>query len=134
MRFLCEATVCAKNLRVDPSPIGAGKEGDDACDIVWLAEAFEWGHAADLLNLFFCLAIQEKFRPHRPRCNGVDRNLVSAKLVSEDVDEAFNARLGGDIGTIGGEALGEHAAGEGDDAAPFGYMLSCLREDEEGSA
>ncbi len=66
MRFLCEATVCAKNLCVDPSAIGSGKEGDDACDIVWLAEAFEWRPAADLLNLFFSLAIRKSSVPTGP--------------------------------------------------------------------
>ena len=114
---LCEAAVCAKHLRVDPSAIGSGKEGDDVCDIVWLAEPLERRHAADLLDLLFRLAVQKELRPYRSRCNGVDRDLVSAKLVGENMDEAFNACLGGDIGTVGGEVLGEDAAGEGDDPA-----------------
>src|ERR1700677_404365 len=35
---LCEATVCAKHLRVDPSAIGAGEEGNNARDIVRLTD------------------------------------------------------------------------------------------------
>jgi hypothetical protein len=94
-----------------------------AGNIVGLAEAFEWRHAADLLDLLFRLAAQEKFRPYRPRCDCVDRNFVSAKLVGEDMDEAFDACLGGDVGAVGGEVLGEDAAGEGDDAATLCDVL-----------
>src|ERR1700678_98904 len=131
---LCEATVCAKYLRVDPSTIGAGKEGDDVCDIVRLTETLKRRHAADLFDLLFSLAVQEEFGPNRSRCNRVDRNFVPAKLVGEDMDEAFDAGLGGDVGPVGGEVLREDAAGEGDDAAALSYALRSLREDEEGSA
>src|ERR1700723_3070576 len=131
---LCEAAICAKHLRVDPSAIGSGQEGDDSGDIIWLAEPLERRHAADLLDLLFSLAVQEELRPYRSRCNGVDRNLVSAKLVGEDVDEAFDTCLGGDVGTVGREVLREDAAGEGDNTASLGHVLRGLREDEEGSA
>src|ERR1700735_4506204 len=130
---LCEATVCAKHLRVDPSAVRPGKKGDDVCDVVGLTEPLQRRHAADLFDLLFSLAVQEELRPYRSRCNGVDRNLVPAKLVGEDMDEAFDACLGGDVWTVGGEVFSEDAAGEGDYAAPFGYMLRGLREDDEGS-
>src|ERR1700733_926102 len=109
---LGEATVCPKYLSVEPSAIGSGQEGDDVCDIVWLTEPLKRRHAADLLDLLFRLAVQKEFRPDRSRCNGVDCNLVSAKLVGEDVDEAFDTCLGGDVGTVGREVLREDAAGE----------------------
>src|ERR1700678_2678090 len=96
--LLCEAAVCAKHLRIDPPTVGSGKEGDDACDIVWLAEACQWGHAGDLFDLLFGLAVQEEFGSDGSRCNGVDRNFVSPKLVGQDVDQAFDARLGGNVG------------------------------------
>jgi hypothetical protein len=131
---LCEAAVCTKHLRVDPSPIGAGKEGNDACDIVGLTEPLERRHAADLFDLLFRLAVEEELRPYRSRCNGVDGNLVSAKLIGEDVDKAFNACLGSDVRAVGGEILREDAAGEGDDAAALGNVLRGLRKDQEGSA
>src|ERR1700733_5900902 len=108
----CGGSVCAKHLRVDPSAIGSGQEGDDSGDIIWLAEPLERRHAADLLDLLFSLAVQEELRPYRSRCNGIDCNLVSAKLVGEDVDEAFDTCLGGDVGTVGREVLREDAAGE----------------------
>ena len=101
--FSSEAAVCAKHLRVDPSAVGPGKKGDDVCDIVGLTEPLKGGHAADLFDLLFSLAVQEEFRPYRSRCNGVDRNFVSAKLVGEDMDKAFDACLGGDIGAVGRE-------------------------------
>src|SRR5271163_1220750 len=104
---LCEAAVCAKYLSVDPSAIGSGKERDDTGDIVWLAEPLERCHATDLLDLLFRLAVQKELRPDRSRCNRVDRNLVSAKLVGENMDEAFNTSLGGDIGAVGREVLRE---------------------------
>src|SRR6202041_2807531 len=131
---LCEAAICAKHLRVDPSAIGSGQEGDDSGDIIWLAEPLERRHAADLLDLLFSLAVQEELRPYRSRCNGVDRNLVSAKLVGEDVDEAFDTCLGGDVRAVGRKVLREDAAGECDDTASLGYVLRRLREDEKGSA
>ena len=90
---LCEAAVCAKHLRVDPSAVGPGKKGDDVCDIVGLTEPLKRRHAADLFDLLFSLAVQEELSPYRSRCNGVDRNLVSAKLVGEDMDKAFDACL-----------------------------------------
>src|ERR1700733_1050957 len=131
---LCEAAVCAKHLRVDPSAVGPGEKGDDVRDIVWLTEPLKRRHAADLFDLVFSLAVQEELRPDRSRCNGVHRDLVSAKLVGENMDEAFNARFGGDVRAVGRKVLREDAAGEGDDAAAFPYMLRGLREDEEGSA
>src|SRR6202161_3608956 len=131
---LCEATVCAKHLGVDPSAVGPGKKGDDVCDIVGLTQSLQRRHAADLFDLLFRLALQEELRPYRSRGNGVDRNLVSAKLVGEDVDKAFDACLGGDVRAVGRKVLREDAAGECDDTASLGYMLRGLREDEEGSA
>jgi hypothetical protein len=100
---LCEAAVRAEHLSVDPSTIGPSKERHDICDIVRLTEAFEWCHAADLLDLFFSLAVQEELGTYRSGRDGVDSDLVSAKLVGENMDEAFDTRLGGDIGAIGGE-------------------------------
>src|ERR1700722_8393602 len=120
---LCEAAVGAKYLSIDPSAIGPGKKGDDVCDIVGLTEPLKRRHAADLFDLLFRLAVQEELRPYRSRCNGVDCNLVSAKLVGEDVDEAFDACLGGDVRTVGGEVLREDAAGEGGDPAHLGNVL-----------
>src|ERR1700693_6524270 len=99
---LCKAAVCVKHLRIDPSTIGSGEEGDDARDIVWLAEAFKWRHAADLFDLLFGLALQEEFGSDGSRRNGVDCNFVSAKLVGQNVDEAFDACLGGDVGAVSG--------------------------------
>ena len=131
---LCEATVCAKHLRVDPFAVGPSKKGDDVCDIVGLTEPLKRRHAADLFDLLFSLAVQEKLRPYRSRCNGVDRNLVSAKLVGEDMDKAFDACLGGDVRAVGRKVLREDAAGECDDTASLGYVLRRLGEDEEGSA
>src|SRR5580692_10072528 len=131
---LCEATVCAKHLRVDPSAVGPGKKGDDVCDIVGLSEPLKRRHAANLFDLLFSLAVQEELRPYRSRCNGVDRNLVSAKLVGEDMDKTFDTCLGGDVRAVGRKVLREDAAGECDDTAALGYVLRCLREDEEGSA
>src|ERR1700733_2002822 len=125
---LCEAAICAKHLSVDPAAIGSGKEGDDVCDIVRLTEAFEWRHVADLFDLLFRLAFQKKLCANRARCNGVDRNLVSAKLVGKNMDEAFDARLGSDVRAVGGEILGENAAGEGDDAPTLGNVMRRLRE------
>jgi len=130
---LCEATVCAKHLGADPSAVGTGKKGDDVCNIIGLAEPLKRRHAADLFDLLFSLALQEELRPYRSRCNGVDRNLVSAKLVGEDMDKAFDARLGGNVRAVGRKVLREDAAGECDDAASLGYVLRRLREDEEGS-
>src|ERR1700684_4707168 len=102
---LCEATVCAKHLRVDPSTIGAGKEGDDVCDVVGLTETLKRRHAADLFDLLFRLAVQEELRPHRSGRDGVHRDLVSAKLVGEDVAKSFAACFGGDIRAVGGWVL-----------------------------
>src|SRR5271167_797459 len=119
---LGEATVCPKYLSVDPSAIGSGKEGDDVCDIVWLTEPLKRRHATDLLDLLFRLAVQKELRPYRSRCNGVDRDLVSTKLVGEDMDKAFDACLGGDVRAVGRKVLCEDAAGEGDDAASLGYV------------
>ena len=99
-----------------------------------VTEPLKWRHAADLLDLLVGLAVQEKLRPYRPRCDGVDGNLVSAKLVGEDVDEAFDACLGSNVRAVGGEVLRENATGEGDDTASLSYVLRGLREDEEGSA
>jgi len=130
---LCEATVCAKHLRVDPSAIGASEEGNNARDIVRLTYPLKRSHAADLLDLLFILAVQEELRPYRSRCNGVDRNLVSAKLVGEDMDEAFDAGLGSYVRAVGGEILGENTAGKGDDAPTLCNVLGRLREDKEGS-
>ena len=62
---LCESTVCAKHLRVDPPAVGPGKKGDDVCDIVGLTEPLKRRHAADLFDLFFSLAVQEKLRSYR---------------------------------------------------------------------
>ena len=59
---LCEAAVCAEYLSVYPSAVGTSEEGDDACDVVWLADALEWRHAADLLDLLFGLAVEEEWR------------------------------------------------------------------------
>jgi hypothetical protein len=131
---LCEATVGAEHLRVDPSAIGSGKKGDDVCDIGGLTEPLKRRHAADLLDLLFRLAVHEEFRPYRSRCNGVDRNLVSAKLVGEDMDKAFDACLGGDVRAVGRKVPREDAAGECDDPASFRDVLRRLREDEKGSA
>src|ERR1700722_17212278 len=131
---LCEATVCAKHLRVDPSAVGSGKKRDDVGDIVGLTEPLKRRHAGDLFDLLFSLAVKEELRPYRSRCNGVDRNLVSAKLVGEDMDKAFDACLGGDVRAVGGKVLCEDTAGEGDDTASLGYVLRRLREDEESSA
>src|ERR1700684_4549391 len=131
---LCEATVCAKHLRVDPSTIGAGKEGEDVCDVVGLTETLKRRHAADLFDLLFRLAVQEELRPYRSGRDGVHRNLVSAKLVGEDMDESFDACLEDDIVSVCVEVLVEVAAGEGDNAASLSYVLRRLREDEEGSA
>jgi hypothetical protein len=131
---LCEAAVCAKHLRVDPSAIGSGKEGDNVCDIVRLAESLERCHATDLLDLLFRLAVQKELRPDRSRCNRVDRNLVSAKLVGENMDEAFNACFGCDVRAVGGKVLREDAAGKGNNTAALSDVLRCLREDEEGPA
>src|SRR6202522_2458134 len=131
---LCEATVCAKHLRVDPPAVGPGKEGDDAGDIVGLTKPLKRRHAADLFDLLFSLAVQEELRPYRSRCNGVDCNLVSAKLVGEDMDKAFDASFRSDVRAVGRKVLREHAAGECDDTASLGYVLRRLREDEKGSA
>src|SRR6202012_3507831 len=89
---------------------------------------------ADLLDLFFGLAVQKELRSDRPGRNRVDRNLVSAKLVGENMDETFNACLGGNVRAVGREIFREDAAGEGDDAASLGYVLRGLREDQESSA
>src|ERR1700735_5186734 len=94
VRTSCEAAVCAKYLSVDPSAIGSGKKEDNVGDIIRLSEPLERCHAADLLDLLFGLAVQKEFRPDRPRCNRVDRNLLSAKLVGDNMDEVFDARLG----------------------------------------
>src|SRR5271163_5041029 len=102
--------------------------------IVGLTEPLKRRHAADLFDLLFSLAVQEELRPYRSRCNGVDRNLVSAKLVGEDMDKAFDACLGGDVRAVGRKVLRQDAAGECDDTASLGYVLRRLREDEEGSA
>src|ERR1700734_1239292 len=131
---LCEAPVWPKPLRVDPSAGEPGKKGDDVCDIVGLTEPLKRRHAAELFDLLFRLAVQEELRPYRPRCNGVDRNLVSAKLVGEDMDKAFDACLGGDVRAVGRKVLRQDAAGECDDTASLGYVLRRLREDQEGSA
>src|SRR5580698_11315410 len=131
---LCEAAVCAKHLRIDPSAIGPSQKGDDICDIVGLTKPLKRRHAADLLDLFFRLAIQEKLRSYRSGCDGIDRDLVSAKLVGENMDQAFNACLGGDVRAVCGKVLRENAAGECDDAPAFRDVLRCLREDEECSA
>src|SRR5271170_3651601 len=131
---LCEAAVCAKDLRVDPSAVGPGKKGDDVCDIVGLTEPLKRRHAADLFDLLFRLAVQEELSPYRSRRNGVDRNLVSAKLIGEDMDKALDACLRRDVRAVGREVLREDAAGEGDNTASLGYVLRRLREDEEGSA
>ena len=111
---LCEATVCAKHLGVDPSAVGPGEKGDDVCDIVGMTETLKRRHVADLFDLLFSLAVQEELRPYRSRCNGVDRNLVSTKLVGENMDEAFDACLGGDVRAIGRKVLREDTAREGD--------------------
>src|SRR6202035_5408572 len=105
-----------------------------ACDIVWLAEPLQGSHAADLLDLLFGLAIEKELGSDRSRGDGVDGDLVSAKLVGEDVNEALDACLGGDVRTVGGEVFSKDAAGEGDDTATLRDVLRCLREDEEGSA
>src|ERR1700722_12507709 len=128
VRCLCEAAVCAQHLRIDPSAIGPGKKGNYVRDIVGLAEPLERRHAADLFDLVFSFAVQEELRSYRSRCNGVHRDLVSAKLVGEDVDESFDACFGGDIGAVAGEVLGENAAGEGEEAPTPGYGRRRLRE------
>src|ERR1700722_11142382 len=94
---LCEAAVCAKHLRVDPSAVGPGKKGDDVCDIAGLTEPLQRRHAAGLFDLLLGLAVQEELRPNRSRCNGVDGNLVSAKLVRKDMDKSLDACFGSDI-------------------------------------
>jgi hypothetical protein len=63
---LCEAAVCAKHLRVDPSAVGSGKKRDDVGDIVGLTKPLKWRHAADLFDLLFSLAVQEELRPTGP--------------------------------------------------------------------
>src|ERR1700733_5043377 len=134
VRFLCEAAVCAKYLRVHPSAIRSGKEGDNACDIVWLAEAFQRRQLTKLSDLLFCLVAKEKFCRDRSGGDRIHRDFVSAEFICKHMHQAFNACLGSDIGAVGGEVLSEDAAGEGDDTAALGDVLRCLREDEEGSA
>src|SRR6202041_2339249 len=85
-------------------------------------------------DLLFSLAVQEELRLYRSRCKGVDRDLVSAKLVGEDMDKAFDACLRGDVRAVGRKVLREDATGECEDTASLGYVLRRLREDEEGSA
>lgn len=50
-----EAAVGADNLGVDPTAVRAGEEGNDACNIIRLAEALQWSHLADGGNLLFGL-------------------------------------------------------------------------------
>ncbi len=134
MCHLCEASVCAEYLSVDPSAVRTGEEGDDAGNIVGLTEPLEGSHATDLLNLFFRLAVEKKLGGNGSGGNGVDGDFMSAKLICEDVDEAFNTCFGGDVWAVGGEVLGEDAAGEGDDTAALCNVLRRLREDEKGSS
>ena len=131
---LDQAAVWAEYLPVDPTAIGSGQEGDDAGNIVGLAEPLERSYASGLLDQFFALALEEKLGGNRSWGNGVDGDLVSAKLIGEDRDEPFDTCFGGDVGAVGGESPGDDAAGEGDDTAALGDVLRCLREDEEGPA
>src|SRR5580658_2688982 len=101
-RCLCEAAVCAKYLSVDPSTIGSSKEGDDVCDIVWLAEPLERSHAADLLDLICGLAVEKELGCDRPGGDGIDSDLVATKLVGKNLDEPLDACLGGDVRAVGG--------------------------------
>jgi hypothetical protein len=74
MRELDE-TIGAQNLTVDPSPVRAGKEGDNACNVLRRADPFErrhFGHAVDPLRRF---SPQEKLGRHRPGGHGVGRDL-----------------------------------------------------------
>ena len=93
---------------------------------------------ADLLDLFFSvLAVQGKksSSSYGTGRNGVDRDLVPAKLVGENMDQAFDACFGGNVRTVVGEILGEDTAGEGNNAASFGdaCCAACV-QDQEGSA
>src|SRR6201993_4020230 len=131
---LYQAPVWADYLPVDPAAIGSGQEGDDAGNIVGLAEPLERSYASGLFDQFFALALEEKRSGNGPWGNGIDSDLVSAKFICEDRDEPFDTCFGGDVGAVGGESPGDDAAGEGDDTAALCHVLRCLREDEEGPA
>ena len=92
------AAVGEEYLSVDPSAVRAGQEGDDSGNIVGLTEPLERSQATGLLDLFLGLAIEEKLGGNGSGSNGVDGDLVSAKLICEDVDEAFDTCFGGDVG------------------------------------
>src|SRR5207249_10278367 len=56
------------------------------------------------------LAFQEEFGPDRPWRYNVYGNIAAAQLVCQDVHQAFDSGLRGNVGTIGREILRQHAA------------------------
>ena len=69
---LNQTAIGAQDLPVDPSGRRADQEGDDVGNVLRLAEAFQWRHPGEGLDLLFAFAVQEQLSGDRAWSDCVD--------------------------------------------------------------
>src|SRR5437016_368017 len=98
-----EAAISPQNLRIDPAPIRSRQERHEVRNVLGLAQSFKRCQLAELRDLLGRFAVEKQIGPSGSRSHGIHRDASASQLVRQHWNEAFDAGLRCNIGTVCGK-------------------------------